>query len=304
MRLGIIISIVIVALLAGLFYVLSGSAPDAPTKATSPEKLKEFKLKSDLPAMWDSPNADEAAGPIYDKLLTLVSTNKRYQDENVPDTLVETMLGILISASEAKQLAPGFMDDKIPLKPSADPTFGPALEYINDLAIRHASKLKDRGEPARAVRILRAHWALGQRCFQLSHRLYPRRIGLSIMTSTADMLNELSEQDSAIPGQLSQWTPELQKLQAVWTPKIELILNIRPQIGDLLNLAAHEEDVAFRTEAVLQLGLKKFAPGGRKGNKDAIEDLIKRLQSDEEPQIAKAAKAAADIQKEDIGKIR
>ena len=305
MRLGIIISIVIVALLTGLFFVLSGSSPDEPTKATAPAKLKEFKLKAGLPAMWEVTSSDTPSGPLYDKLLSLVQGNKRYSDDNVPDMLVETMVGQLIAASEAGQPATGFLDDKIPMKPGAEPTFGGALEVINDLSQKHASKLKERGEPGRAVRILRASWALGQRCFEQSRRLYSRRTGLDLMRGAANGLSDLTEQDSALTDQLAQWTPELTKANELWQPKIEQIINnLRPQIGDLINMAGHEEDVSFRTEAVLQLGLKKFAPGGKKGNKDAIENLIKKLQDDEEPLISKAAKAAAAVQKEDIGKMR
>jgi hypothetical protein len=303
MRLGIIISIILVALLAFLFVALSGGQVDPPTRATAPEKLKEFKMKAGLPKMWEVSSPDASATALYDKLFTTVHGNKRYADDNVPDALVETAMSQLIAASEAGQIANGWLDEKIPMEPSATPEFGDTLEVIYTLALKHATKLTS-SEPSRAVRILRANFALGQRAFDNNKRLYPRRVGLDIMLETAGSLSQLSEQEASLNSELSAWQPELEKLRSVWNPKIELVLNLRSNIGDLLNIAEHDEDLSFKSEAVLVLGLRKFSPAGKKGNKTAIEEAIKRLQSDEEPLIAKAAKAAEAIKKEDIGKVR
>jgi len=95
----------------------------------------------------------------------------------------------------------------------------------------------------------------------------------------------------------------LKKVADAWVPKVGKILkSLRPQIGDLINIARNDKDLTFRVEATLQLGVVKFNPKTR-GNLKAITSAIEDAKASEDPAISAAGNAAEAFTKEEMRKL-
>ena len=73
-------------------------------------------------------------------------------------------------------------------------------------------------------------------------------------------------------------------------------------VGDLLNMAANDNDLMWRIEAIRQLGLARAAmsKGGKKADRKAIESLLVGFRNQDDPMLKAAADLASNMTVQDV----
>jgi len=312
MKLGIIISVVIVLVVGTvLFFAFSAGPPEKPTRATTdPGKLDAVVLRSGLPMMWEVTAPDANANDLYKKAFDFYRQNRtefvtgsgmlrKDFDEATADRLTD----LLIEASKAGKVTTPFLDDQIPMTPRAEPSFKDSLELVPTIVEARAKQHYEAGNVARATAGAMACWALGNRVLEKSNRFYPREKAPFIMVIAGTNIREWNPESTTMEDQLNAWGDELIRMKTLLDERKNIIAVLRPHQGDLINMARNDKDLGTRIEAILSIGVLKFNPK-TKGNAAAFEDILAEAQADENPLIAEAAKGAATLTKEEMRKLR
>ncbi len=148
------------------------------------------------------------------------------------------------------------------------------------------------GQPEEARETVLAVWALGQRGFENNVRMFNRLPGLTMMGTAEQWLMSVAKKDAALDVKvLSAWAAAIKDVQTAWRPKLQVILNIDPPIGDLINIAQHDKDRTFRIAATQRLGIAKFT-GNSDADQQAAKDAIASLKKSDDALVAEAAQAA------------
>lgn len=308
MKLGIILSVVLVVVLGGFYFAMTYSPPDQPTSATSESKLIAVALPAGLPAMFEPTEVSKDANAAYAEVFTYYQDHfedfiKNRQVIAEPDTTSATRLtDLLITASRARKVSKPFLDDIVPMKPGGEPPHD-AFAVIQQVALGVAARNHESGNTGYAIDATKAVFALGQRAFENSTRYYNRWNGVVAMTDAGGQLASWSENDPTLMEKLTAWDPAIKKISDSWVPKVgKIVKTLRPQIGDLINVARNDKDLTFRVEATLQLGVAKFNPKTR-GNLKAINSAIEDAKASEESMISAAGKAAEAFTIEEMRKM-
>lgn len=292
--LGIVVIIVVVTLLA-----LRGRV-DPPTRVTAPDQLVRNELPRDLPAMFVPSNPGEAANALYEQALSFFNEHQRELGGQKPgERVVEELSDKLIAAMEAGKVEEGLLDNHIPLKPAGVPSYGTFLGDTQKAVLDRAAVNWGEGRKDRAVKQALAVWALGERMLRHSVRMRNRVAGLELMQRGGIALYNWSDDPVAKGVPIEKWVDPLRDFERRWRDKLKVVMAIRPHLGDLINVAAHDQDRSYRVEAVLALGYAKFAAGHR-GNLNAIHRLLKSLETSDDKLLAGAARAATDFTREEL----
>lgn len=304
MKLGIIISVVLLIVLGLLGFVAFRGVADGSSNATASEMLVKMDLPSDLPPLFISSVPNGNAARTYDKAIELYVDHRREFNSEMPRVdLINTLVSLLIDAVQHERVNQGFLDKHVPVQPGATPDFDDALESIPGIVLARADEMYQDGNAARAVLAARAVWAFGQRAFQNNTRLYIRIQGLAIMLDAGDKLFQwTSEVGDRGAKNVREWMAVAHEIDQRWRGKYELIARLKPRVGDLLNIAQNDEDPSFRIAAILKLGLTKFHPGGR-GNMRMITATIEDAKGDSNALIVQAGIAAAGLTRDQMRKI-
>lgn len=304
MKLGIILSLVLVLLLTVVGTVAYRGIADDPTSRTAPEKLVKVSLSAGLPAVFtpDEPNAD--ATPLYQQAVAYYKSHTKELDpQKFSARAADELATLLISAMKAGKVSTPLFDDMIPVVPGALPEFGDALEVIPAVVLSRAAQLEKAGDKAGAELATLAVFAFSQRLFENSVRLYIRNVGLGNLPAAGAQLYPMLDGQADRQEALAKWGTAVETMGKAWDERLQFVLGVRPQIADLIVLALKDPEMTFRLEAVLKLGVMKFNAGGR-GNRRVLADAIAELQKDPDPIIAYAAKAADDFTIEQMRKMK
>ena len=305
MKLGIIVSLVIVILIGVLGFVSFRGIADPPTAATSAEKLVKISLPTDLGSLYQPTQPTEDATESYAKVIAFYQEHHQPLSEPRPqERFTDPLTDLLIEAMRRGRVQHGFLDQHIPVQPASEPDFGDALEAIPGLVLFRANELYEGGNTQHAVAAVRAVWALGRRAFEQNDRLYVRRWGLPIMIDAGDQLFAWADQTDAIPlEKIQAWASAITEVERAFREKDNIISAAEPHIGDLLNIAQHDQDLTFRVAATLKLGVMQYNPGNR-GNQRVILQTLTETANATEPLLAQAGKAAQAVTREQVRKLR
>lgn len=313
MKIGILISVVIVALVVTIAVIGSRGTIDKRTDFSAPRML-EVRSFANLPAIMDVPAGDASA--VYDEMIAFYNDNRASLDtvDSVQAELAEKAIDLIIKAVESGSISAKYIDDKIPMVPNAVPEFGGAFQTLADVAMHRAEELHQRTNQVqkdRAEKAAKATFAMGYLMFEKSKRVPIRTMGISIMTAGGTHLFNWSGEGNELAANITAWTEGINKLiEDYWKGKSEVVYSLRlntPElratIGDLIAYATEDKDVSWRVESILALGRAKYMVGAGKGNNRGILSTIAKLKEDKDPLIAAAAKAADSYTKEDVRKM-
>lgn len=316
MKWGIIGSLGVVLLLV-LFYVATRQHPDAPTRRTEPSKLTPAPMPTGLTPAWDIDDPEASFADAMKAYLTLATSSARQLEMSpVPESVGSALVNRLIAAKNAGKVdSLAFLDEKVPLKPHAEPE-GIPLNKAMFAVVEQANLATKRGDTTRAKRIGESLMAVGTRLFAGCKRYYNRQIGLEMFNQGFSIVSVEAADDKELEAKLRPWFDWRNKVNDAWSLKIgRIIRSATPdvmeelggpkfkRIGDLIRLAKEDQDPMVRVEATLGLGLAKFNPGS-KANEKAVEQAIKDLQADPNADVARAAKAAEDYTLEEYKRLR
>lgn len=305
MKLGIIVSFIIIVLIGVLGVVSFRGIADPPTAATSADKLVAIALPEGLGSIYQPAQPAEDATEFYAQAITYYQEHRQPLSEPQPqERFTEPLTDLLIQAMQRGRVQRGFLDQHIPVQPGAEPDFGDALESIPGVVLLRAGELFERGDTARAVLAVQAVWALGRRAFAQNDRLYIRRWGIPIMADAGEQLFAWAEQlDTVNDEQIHDWASAINDVERAFRAKDNLISAADPHIGDLVNISRHDQGLTFRVAATLKLGVMQFNPGNR-GNRRMIHQALAEAAAANEPLLVQAGKAAQAMTREQLHKLR
>lgn len=314
MKIGIVISGVIIVIFGAVIIVSMMGFPDGPTPQIQTQGLmKGQSLPTDLAVIAQLGSGDSLE--TYRQAFTFVQENRAKfpLDETPQEPEASQLVDMLLRAQSQGRVSSPFLDAYTPKKPGGMCEYGDAIGRILASMKHHEETLWKADKKDEAIALGRALWALGRQMFEKCVRLDNRLQGLVIMMEAGgSMLYNRSEHIPDLAADIDPWIyvegrpikeGPLHRIQENWKPKVEVVMALKPHIGDLLYVAEHDEDISFRLEATYKLGVAKWAPRTR-GNLRGIENMIKKLQSDRDPRIAEAAKVAGSFSKEDLHRMR
>lgn len=305
MKLGIFISIAFVLILTVVIVVKVMPHADDPTNATAPDKLVKVTLAEDMPRLYQ---ITDASGDAMTHYRAAIEHFQRHRDDlqrSTPsDEHADVLADHLIKAMRAGQVPDGFLDQQTQIAVGMGQNTGdlPAvvaavLKVLEDRAKQETLDEKDR-ETALAL------FALGERAFRRNVLIGNRQFGLSLMIDGGGYLGAFAlQEEGRTPDDLNAAGDAVNTVVDAWMPKLRTIMGSDPHVGDLLNVAKHDEDRTFRVAATLQLGIAKFTDGNP-GNRAAIEAYLEEAKQSDDPLLAKAAAAADSLTLEEFRTLR
>jgi len=302
MKIGIIISLIIIVLLGSMTFFLLRGFPDEPTRATAPDTLKPLMLPSDLPPVFN-PTSEGDATELYNQALRLFADQERQLlSEDPPENTIKRLAQLLTEARDKTGITHGWLDNRIPIAPNALPEYGVGLQAVMELVYYRANDLYDAGDEKACAELMQAVWALAQRSFTHNERLAARSTGMQMMEWCAGPMTELSDHLPVDNSEMRRWLQFTREGGAHFQSKKEIVLGAKPHMGDLLNIAQNDQDPTFRIEAVLRLGVMKFNPGNT-GNLRVLNGVLAEAKSSDNPQIAEAGEVADAMTLEEMRRL-
>lgn len=313
MKLGILISsIMVIAITLVLIFTLRG-VPEEPTTATRAENLALRTELNDLPKIYEEKGGDawneyQAIFQFYrdnraniDTLLQELTSYTGDTPPEPPAEISEKAIDLFIAAHEAGTVSASQLDGTTKIWPNAPPDIA-SPESVALLAALRAFWLYHEapGQKERAEKACRAIWAVGQTMFTKSNRVMIRTTGLEIIKASAEQMYNWTEDGSELGAHMYAWTDALNKFEEYyWIPKTQIVYELKPNVGDLLNVALHDKDLSWKLEATLALGRIKWN-ARTKGNKNAILRAISTLKGSSDPMIREAALVAEKFAVDDL----
>lgn len=306
MKLGLIISGVIVLAVILFMVVSSRQPPEAPTKATTaPGALDKAELPAGLPKLYTPQSPNNSADASYKSAVAFARENAKALSAKSPQPgLVYRLSSFVIDGLDAGQVGAGLLDDQVPMAVNEKPEYGEALGIIGAVLLDRAESLGKTDKTAGA-KVAIAVTVMGERLYRSSLRLDNRLAGASMMRGGVGLLyTDFAEQLPQGGKELDPWVDAIKKINTAWTAKMQIVRTVQPHIGDLLNVAKNDKDPTFRVEATRQLGIAKYLAKTHKGNLAAVEELIAASKSDPDGNIVAAAGAAEALTYDQFKKLR
>ena len=306
MKLGIVISLVIVIAFAGFGFYLWYGKPVAATSATAQGRLAQVELPSDLPAMFTPSEQDAIGNPRYaDAMKYYYREESALRPGNEDPEVVERLADLYIHAMNAARMDDELFDKAYPIKlgrefspPPSDPA-----RATPSILLAHARALYDEGQTDRGFLITQAVWSFGERLFRHSVRLHNREIGIAVMQAALVNFREMAVQFDEPEETIGAWSRALDKVRATWDPKLKNVLKAAEfNVADMIRLAQADDDRTFRVEATLRLGLAKFRITGR-GDERAVQTAIDEAKASDDWMIQQAGESADALTEEEFRRL-
>ena len=282
---------------------------DKPTGASSASALQRLELPDKVPTeLIRYTDGSTVANDLYRTAIRLAEEHRNdflsTSDDDPPDAArAREAADLLVQAAQCSVVQPGLLDDMLPLKPAARPSYGDSLELMVDAALFHARDAKERGDDFRADLVAKAVFVFGQRLVNYSTRIWHRQYGWQTMITSSLVLYQISPEGSEDEKRYRALNDQLYEELKKWDEKQKAVRTSRPNFSDLARIALLDEDLGWRLEATLQLGVAKFVPGRGRGNDRMILDTIQKLLDDKDPQVREAASVADKFTRDDVRRL-
>jgi len=300
MKLGIILSLLLVLVFGGVAFVMFRGIPDGPTSATNASALAPVDPPRELQPLATASESGLSATALYDQAFAYYKKRDRaFDNQRATDSDNAAIAELLMRASRRDVAEPGWLDRGLPMELSPQAEFGAALESVSFAGLVYGEQMQSQGNDKQAAEAFLAVWALGYHAFTSNQRLYARSQGLSIMRESLDYLRPVAGEVDIDTADIDAWQQWASALQRRYQDKLKIVLNVKPEMGDLFNLAENDADPAFRIAATLRMGPAQYHAGS-KANKRKLQELIDKAKNSDNPLIAEAANVAASTSAQDV----
>lgn len=303
MKLGLAISAMIVLVIVLTVLVALFRPADAPSRATTGDSLKAQTLPSDVRQLVLPGDRDGDAATLYDQAFRFYQANAAQLRQNdPPEELVRQLRTMLIEAAQATRVSEGFFDRYVKIQAGLymELEIDDAAGRVAQRVLHHAWFSADQSEQhlKDAIEAVEAVYLMGLRLFDRNVLYASRFNGLYIMENAAAQLENLYREqgDDTRSRRFAGAQREAKEILKAWDDKLKSAMAVPAHIGDLLNVAKNDEELTFRIHATLHMGVALAQPGHR-GNRRAMENLLRRYENSDEPLLAEAAKAAIAYRK-------
>jgi len=160
---------------------------------------------------------------------------------------------------------------------------------------------------AEAEAVLKAEFAMGCHMMRERIRVDMGIRGLTVQEMALVGLGKLylewgGEHVKRIEG-VEKYRRSLLRLERAWKDKRKILWNVRPDPGDIFYIIENDEDLAWRVQGLLGLGLIKFTAVGSWGAKRKRDKLVAKYSAGDDPYLGAAANAARDFTREEFNVI-
>jgi hypothetical protein len=305
--LGWIISIVLLGgMILGLRAIDSLQQISSPTEfGKSDRALAKIKLPIAPGTVVPMDNPQDA-GPIYREAIDdYLAHRDAYDNINPGQTPRLRAVELILSATDrsAMRLFTDQPDELIDL--DSNKAGLKAIEKLSMLTLQLGLRQKS---PAEAMPYADAVFSLGAKLFNERVTIGEMQSGLGLMRAGGRSIktNATRAGDSERARATDRFLDALQTYDnQVLTPTMSVLLSIDPKIvgehpGDLFYIARNSDERAWRVGAIMALGrLRYFAgEGGMLGDQRGANKVLQQLAGDKDLIVAAAAKAAANMTRE------
>jgi len=325
MLIGLIISgfILVAVIVVVAWVVFSGESIGEPTRATTdPGKLDVIKLPLDTSIITSMPSGGSGAAGLYADAFKLAKEGLE------PEALVEqskrvaepekhprfkAVIEKVVAAADAGHEGDLNFDNVEPMSPIIDFYIAEMLKSVgrvtNKAALSYrADAKKDPSAKAKAEAHMRAAFILGHRLWTNGTYVSYKHAGMAIMAESIGNYQRHYSKDF-FPDEVkvnalkTQYNENFMPAWLSWQEKEKIFRTVRPEPGDLHNLAENDKDRAWRIQGMQWLGMAKWASADGKQRK-AIESYIAGKTSNSDPLMARAAGIAKDFSRLDVQSIK
>jgi hypothetical protein len=305
MKLTLVLTGVAVLLGAVVYWFVAGRAvTPSPTAATTGDNAQVVTLPDLEPLLDRSAAPSGQAGATLRDVLDFArrhraDINTRSVEPDIADELMAMLAGWAATARGGS----ADVDSRLPLDRSADGDFRVSLDIISAAAIDRVVDHREAGEGDRAAVIAASVATLGRRLFEDNERYLPRYEGLKQMQSGLNLLGDIQQRASR--GDVDEitsvhtepadaWRRGVSTVMAVWRDKAAVFIRPDPHVGDLMQMARHDEDISFRLMGTLELGRARFTADTAQTVR-AVEAALREAQDSDDPRIVEAANTAMSM---------
>ncbi|MCL2645807.1 MAG: hypothetical protein FWD61_02250 [Phycisphaerales bacterium] len=316
MYVGIIISVVIVLAIVGIsvgLYAFKGNAIGEPVATKDPAKLEKIEMTLDLARLINMPSGGGAEVP-YNEAVKLAmeygdnfaeDAGKPFPEEN------EKLKAILVKLEEAAEMG---MGSDVKLVFSSLPEMSPKTEWeirgtlyaIAKIAAYASMARNKNGDLAGAEKAMRAGLLWGYRLFKNGDDFVAYKYAgvCSVSEALGAAMDLYMKGDATKKAAADDLNKEYRKAGDRWFDKVSIILkpDLKINAADLWNMAENDKDKAWRREGVMWLGVSQwtyaFGP-----QRPAVQKYLESLTHSPDPVIAKLAKEAYTMKREDMNAV-
>jgi hypothetical protein len=290
--------------------------PEQPTSETRPAVLAFQEPTADISPVVSLPTGSGNAADAYIKALDFYEENEssfnalRRRADAAPSydltgselALAEKLITLVEPGTKCKTMEMTFVHTPKELKVSgfADKAEDlDRLSVIMDYLFAHYYTAK---QLDKARRIANMQFILGWQMMNERARVYMTQIGMEIQLAALNRLERLAEeQDQTSKAEaIYAYQSQLNLINNTFNIKNRLLRNVDPPAGDVFNIIEKDQDRAWRTEAILTLGILKFSSKSHKGNMRVLNDYLDQYSQSDEPLYRAAAKVARECTKMQI----
>jgi hypothetical protein len=299
MKMGVAISVSILIAIVIVIAVSMKGVPQRSSNLTSEAMLKKRTLK--LPSSLYTEGGGDASSALQSMWAYYVDNSSQIDSDDTSVEIKNGCMDQLIKVYEAGSISGKFLDKTCPIKVHGAPSFGSGMVMVSHAAMKRVHELYEVDkEPDRRKKAATASYAIGHQMFTKSKRLPVRVQGLEMMKFGITELYNQSPDGSQEDADLTMAIENIESFtKKYFMKKNNLVYELKPNVGDVLNMCYDDEDVSFRIEAVLALGVIKWNPRTR-GNATAVANAIEKLKKDDNSLVAKAAKVVDEFSKDDV----
>jgi hypothetical protein len=175
-----------------------------------------------------------------------------------------------------------------------------------------ANMLEAKGRHAEAARVIRHMLVMGRHMYDEHRAANMGLAGLEIQDFAVRDLGRLFRQWKGSPQGAGRWLEkyelELKPALRIYRKKKEIVWDNVPKdddfgepklnAGDVFNMVEHDEDRAWRVQAIIALGAVKLRWKHHRGNRKEALRLIQKYKANSDEMLAAAAKAADELTEE------
>lgn len=299
-----LLSVVVFALIVGaVFWLAMGPNNYAKPTPKMRQAMGVIALSDDLPALMQPANPQVNPMDVLDRM----NTYWEQVDEGLVDHAItaeqeDEGVRLLLELANAGDLPQGFLDDDFPIQPMAQSLRDRMVGHFVTYFVPHVDTLRQAGEDEQAVALGLALWRLSDQVVRRNASVRSRKRGIMCMRASLDALSTLhrfgietgvSEED------LTAWQTAQKAYQFALVYKLDVVHRAEPRLGDLLHIAGHDADSAWRTEAMLCIAYAQFAPG-TEANIVRMKDLMDQAVASDDPRLVEAGQLAQGYTVEDM----
>jgi hypothetical protein len=153
-----------------------------------------------------------------------------------------------------------------------------------------------------ARQVAEVQFILGWHMMNERARVQMTQLGIEIQRSALNKISNIAQEQkkSDQVDTIYAYNTELSSINNLFNIKNRLLRTITPPAGDVFHIIENDQDRAWRTEAILTLGILKFSNKSHKGNMRALERYLDEYSQSDEPLYRAAAKVARECTKAQV----